>query len=251
MIEPATQPHAFVDSGARDVGPAGRSYALCAVCGRRRIGLTHGRPGEPEARWSKDPARPSPQRQPRQHKPTPRRRASDLVEPAPREILELALMLDAVLELPDELVDWRVLLRARSLRDAMPQIPASSSGHRAPEIVPASSSSRARSDDAGAAHNDAAPQLALVPQPTLIEHAPPDRRARARALSKSIPDRRVRELAARAIVAGFGLRHAGSGHWILERGTERVTMTGSPAGGRAWPNIRAQARRVGIDTEGL
>lgn len=246
MIESSSSAHAFVDDGRRELGPAGRSYAICAVCGRRRIGVSHGRV-DPERRRR---AHYRPPRQPKP-KPQPRRRAADLVEPTPREILELALMLDAVLELPDGLVDWRVLLRSQALRDALPEIPRSS-GIRAPEqTMPAPSSSRARSDGAGTSQDAPRATLALVAQPTLIEHAPRSDRSRARALTKSIPDRRVRELCARGIVAGFGLRHAGSGHWILERGAERVTMSGTPAGGRAWSNIRSHARRVGIDVEGL
>ena len=88
----------------------------------------------------------------------------------------------------------------------------------------------------------------------LFEHRPVSERSRARALSHRIADTRARELATRAIAVGWTLRRSGGGHWILEHAGEQQKITlpnridGHP---RGWQNLRANAKRLGIDVEGL
>jgi hypothetical protein len=231
--------HPFAPSGRFAPDSTGRrQLALCATCGRNRLAYAvHERP-EPKPK----PA------------PKPRRRP-ELVPASPRELVELALMLDAVIELPPELIGWRVHLRSQELRRAIPEIPPSRPARAPAELdatgdsLPAASPSRARSDAAGV--NPAAPPGATQEPAVLIEHAPPSERSRARALAKAIKDARFRELAVRAIVAGWTLERTGSGHWKIKHGASALVIPQTPSDHRAWMNARAHARRLGIDTEGL
>ena len=50
--------HPFADSGRREVGPSGRSYAICATCDRKRIGPGH--VSGPRTRAGRPPAAESP-----------------------------------------------------------------------------------------------------------------------------------------------------------------------------------------------
>lgn len=250
-------PHAFADSGQRETGPGGRSYAICETCGRKRIGPSHGRVAE-LAPYRDGSPRKRPQRVAGPGRPGP-----ELVVPTAREVVQLALMLDAVLDLPAELVGWRLHLRAGELRKAMPEIPASRPARAHPvdargEVgtMPAPPSDRARSGGVGASH-DARGELprlgpnGTVNEPRMIELAPSSTRSRARSLSKSIADRRMRELAARAIVDGWSLARSGGGHWKLTRGDATLVLPNTPTDHRSYANARAQARRLGVDVEGL
>jgi hypothetical protein len=248
-------PHAFAPSGRVVIDARGRRLSICATCGKLRVGATHRADGAAlpvEWRRGAEP-KPAPEPKPKPE-PKPRRRP-ELVPAAPRELIELALMLDAVIELPPELIGWRVHLRSQSLRSAIPEIPPSRPARAPAELdetgdsLPAASPSRARSDAAGV--NPAAPAAATQEPAVLIEHAPRSERSRARALAKAIKDARFRELAVRAIVAGWTLERTGSGHWKIKHGASALVIPQTPSDHRSWMNARAHARRLGIDTEGL
>jgi len=228
----------------------GRRLSICATCGKLRIGATHRADGAalPIERHPSAEAKPKPELKHRA-----RLRPPAVVPRLPRELIALALILDAVIELPPELIGWRVHLRSQDLRRAIPEIPPSRPARAPAELdetgdtVPAAPPSRARSDAAGV--NPA--RLHEPTQEPLIEHAPPSERSRARALAKSIRDPRFRELATRAIVAGWTLERTGSGHWKLKHGPATLTIPQTSSDHRSWMNGRAAARRLGIDTEGI
>lgn len=247
---PANPPHPFEPSGRRVTSDAGRTYELCAVCGRKRIGLSHGRAGDPSNRTARDPFAPSKQRGP-SHRPK---------HEYHREHLALALALDSLLDLPTELVDWRVTLRAQALRASLGGIPRTSGASREGEVSMPDVASRFEPGAATSGTTQSTPPPLPVigsngsydaPDAVLIEHAPPSVKARARALSKGITHKPLRELATRAIVDGWNLKRDGSNHWALTRGTERLTLPGTMGEGRAWQNVKALAKRHGIDVEGL
>lgn len=77
--------------------------------------------------------------------------------------------------------------------------------------------------------------------------------ARARAATKGIRNDKARALATRAVAAGWTPRRTGDGHLRLEREglppiVVSTTMTGDA---RAWRNLRASAKRAGLDVAGL
>lgn len=139
----------------------------------------------------------------------------------PGALVQLAHAIDAVLELPDLPIGLE--MRATFLREAI-DVP-----KRLPEPIEVDVSPRQRIQ------------------------APAERAAvsRARDQAKRIPDRTCRELAVRALAAGWQMRRTGSGHFLLEHGRQRLTLPASPSDWRGVRNATAQARRLGLDTSNL
>lgn len=230
--------HPFAPSGRYELDRRGRRLELCATCGRKRIGLTHGRREEPARRAGRDIEGPAGVRDTHERvSPAP---------PPPRELLLVALALDALLELPAGSLEWRLELRAHALREAIALPRSEAFARPAEEAAP------------GTATNPAEPlrdaellEVLEAPPAARIEDAPPALRSRARALTRGITDKRYRELAVRAVIAGWNLRRTGAGHWLIEHGRESITFSSTPSDRRAWLNTRARARRAGLDVEGL
>lgn len=191
----------------------------------------------------------------------PRARPAPVVSLAcmPRELVMLAYACDAVAELPVAVAGWRVQLRAAELRDALGGIPRPERElWRAPvvELDPAepvavmAPTAFINGSVEGSRFDHRARQGEL-PVPRLVDTVEQSALARAKQQTRGIQDRRSRELALRAVVAGYQLRRGRGGHWILEHGTARLVIAGSTGDHRAWLNLRSQARRQGIDVEGL
>ena len=247
--------HRFVPSGRRMSGALrphtrGQRPELCAApgCDQPRTDPAH---RSPAGRWPaiRPERAPAPAGQERRRAP---RRA--LRPPACRELVMLAYAIDEVLEIDESEIGWRETLRARELRSALAYIPRADGALRrsATEVSPAGSGGEepARQDRPVTHHAPADPEPLV---PIQLEHVPPSDRARARSQAKAISDKACRELATRAIAAGWQLKR-GSNHWILYRPNVpgRLTLPSDVQGyWRGWRNVRASAKRLGIDVEGL
>lgn len=148
-----------------------------------------------------------------------------------REVKMLALALEAVLDLPMDTLGWSLFLRSMDLRKAIP-IPFD------PQSRPLDETPKPR------------------PEPIVISDLPVERlsgpvRARAKATTKAINDKHMRELATRAVAQGWTLHHTGGGHWKLMKGKRVMLFSGTPGDHRAWLNMRARAKRNGIDVSDI
>lgn len=222
-------PHPFAYGGEPLVDRRGRIHPTCIDCGmpqnaRGRHARTRAaaKPAEPRARAPRPVA-------------------------VPREIAQLAYALDAVLALPSDVAGWRLLVRAQETRAAIAGVPelASAKPDAEPEPEP----------EPGPTTRAAAPAVDVPPvelAPRLVDTVEPSAVARARQLTRGVRDERARELAVRAVVAGWHLRRrGGGGHWLLECGDKRIALQQSYGDRRSWLNLRAAARRHGLDVEGL
>lgn len=249
---PATEPHPFVLGEVRQ-DRRGARLAYCATCGtaaRGRMNLrTHppaASPAEAEPQLSPTPE-PAPW-QPPKAPPRRRGRRPGYMTPA-WELRLLAIALDrAILAGPDR-VGWRPLLRIQDLRKVLEE--AGLPPEPAHELTPVPSA--AGDGESPPAAEDSAPPPP-APQLSAYGHVQQSTKARARQATKAIRDPQTRALAVRAVSLGASIRRNGQGHLVLEGGPlrTRLTVSGSSNGrGRAWPNVRAAAKRAGLDVEGL
>ena len=257
--------HEFAPSGRRVTGPAGRSYAICAVCGRKQIGLVHGpgrRPkqrlrlveppttqavGRRDASSSDVDLRPSVDRagapagratpMGRAVNPPTARPASPVrPEKAGAEMVALALALDTLLALPPDRVKWSLRLKAIDLRDAIPVAPI-------PTLQDATEPVEGAPSEVTLA---ALPQLNSRERPSVAGTVGPT------AILRGIKSGRNRELIRRAIAEGWTARKTGGGHIALDHGSKRlIVSTTSDDRGHGWGNLRAEAKRAGLNVAGL
>lgn len=254
--------HEFVAGETKPYGPAGRLYPLCAVCdrpqnaprhrsdesrlrtsraisaaaGRRAIGAKYDRIVAGAVRAT-DPGRADqggPHPTPIQ---TPTRVHRERISVPAAELAALALAIDGVLALPVDRVPWKLRLRlgeARPLID-IPTFPSLASTAFEEPIPDAPSETIL----------DALPQLRPVERsPVALQSAS--------ALIRGIRNDRMRNLARRAISTGWQPAMTGSGHLALTRGQRRLVISTTSSGaGRGWQNLRADAKRLGIDVSGL
>jgi hypothetical protein len=247
--------HPFDPSGGTRPDRRGRIISICGECQRARNAPQH----RDSAIAGPAPRMTLEERRAERVAATARHRLRvverPLAVPTPRELVMLAYMIDEILELELGPDSWRIRLRAIALRQALPpEIPRAAGAPHIAEPDGEVSVPAPVSDEP--AQRAPAPYLDAPPaEPTImIEHRPVSERSRARALSKRIADKAARELATRAIAAGYQLRRTGGGHWILELpgSEERLTLPNRIAGyERGWKNVRAHAKRMGIDVEGI
>lgn len=148
-----------------------------------------------------------------------------------REVRLLALALEGVLDLPMDTLGWSIFMRALDLRKAIP-IPFD------PQSRPLDETPKPR------------------PTPIVVSELPVERlsgpvRARAKTATKGIRDKRMREIATRAVAQGWTLRATGGGHYQLWQGDKAIVFSGTPSDHRAWLNVKARAKRAGIDVSDL
>jgi hypothetical protein len=109
--------------------------------------------------------------------------------------------------------------------------------------------------EVGPAPEPPTPDLVAAHPETLAPRTPvPTPDAAAQRLIRGIRDDRTKALARRAVQAGASLSMTGSGHLAIDRGGQRLVVSTTANGGRrghSWGNVRAQAKRVGIDVTGL
>jgi len=161
----------------------------------------------------------------------------------------LAHALDAYLELPVGVNEWRVELRARALRQEI-ELATIESG-RPPESEP-HVTTLDRLELKPAPIEEVLEAIIVPPEPRVAANVAKSARARARSQVKGIRDSKDRELGVRLLVAGFRIRRTGSGHYLFERGPgEHVSIASTTSDHRSWRNNRAAAKRYGVDVEGL
>jgi hypothetical protein len=164
-----------------------------------------------------------------------------------REVYLLAYAIDALLELPTDAVGWRLRLRAVDTRAAIPEVAVLEEPWRR----------RIAEPEPGVPEPVLPPPAPVLPPPHPISDRAPDRvptseLSRARQMTHGISNGHARELAIRAVLAGYQFRRSSGGHYVLEQGRKRITLSGSAADrGRSWANTKAHAKRLGIDVEGL
>jgi hypothetical protein len=229
-----------------DVG-RGHKTAACLVCGKAKRATEHGGitnplpPVEDTDYVAPTPIRRTTLRAIRSTKveTPPPVRVLKSVERMPAELVQAALALDHLLALPDDLVDWRLRMRLRSARDLMP-IP----------VFP-TLDARLTPEVAETVETPPTDNLAIARTPTPVPAANP---LVARGVLAGIRNDRLRELTKRAVADGWSATMTGSGHLALDKGGTRLiasTTMGDGRRGHSWGNLRAQAKRAGIDVAGL
>jgi len=165
-------------------------------------------------------------------------RAPDRIKAPPAELALLAIAVDTVLALPVGSVDTGLWVRLASIRQSL-DVPRLAS--LAPQVT---------DDDDGLEVRPSAPGTAPDARPIPRPMTGP---AAATAIVRGIRSDKVRELVKRACRDGWDARKTGSGHIALTRNdrTVIVSATGSSRGGHWFANVRAEAKRAGIDVAGL
>ena len=236
-VDPGT-PHPFVASGAVLTDTRGRRRPLCDTCGRIQNARGRHLPGDSwyhrrrlaaaEVRAGAAPVAPIP-------RPAPTARPRTL--PA-AEYVALALDIDRLLALPADAIGWKLRVRLTAVRELLkvPDYPTLAAVDEPdPEAPPPSLVA-------------SSPEV-YAPKPL----APAGPGPIPTGLLRGIQSGRHRDLVRRAHEQGWAVSMTGAGHVALSRGSTilNVSTTVREGRGRGWANLRAQARRAGIDVGGL
>jgi len=153
-------------------------------------------------------------------------------------LVALAISVDRLLALPADTLGWKLRMRLGEVRDILgvpvypsllapdapkdPEAPSPDLIERRPELAP-----RAVPVAEGA----------VLPRPNIT------------GLLRGIQSGRHRELVKRAVDQGWDVAMTGGGHVALTRGHRRlvVSTTVREGRGRGWANLRAEAKRIGLD----
>ena len=234
--------HTFRPGPGVLVDSRGRRRPLCATCGK--IQNARGRHSDS---WGRDSGAaaavhpvPGPEEaRTRAARGAPSSRAAAGVRPRkipPAEYVAAALAIDAILALPVEAVGFRVRIRAGDLRAVLgvPEYPSLRAADTPPDP-------------------EAPPPALIEEHPELAPRPMLEARPNITGLLRGIQSGRHRDLVKRAVEQGWDIAMTGSGHVALSRGQRRlvVSTTVREGRGRGWANLRAEARRVGIDVGGL
>lgn len=233
----------------------GHSTPACLACGKAKRATEHGGLSNPlppvdDAEYvaptpAPTPIRPATLRSlPRPAKrpaetPTPAVRVAKSVDRMPAELVLAALTIDRLLALPDDLVDWRLRTRLQGARDliAIPVFP-TLDVRLTPEVVDETETPPV---DNVEVNRTAVP---ITPAPAIA----------IRGILAGIRNDRIRELVKRASADGWTVGKTGSGHVSIAKGKQRMILSTTSNDGRmghGWGNVRATAKRVGLDVTGL
>jgi hypothetical protein len=222
----------------------GHATPACLACGKAKRATEHGGLSNPLPALS--PADPVPARLRALPSPpangtkaAPVRVAPTKIAPPPAELTMVALAIDRLLALPDDLVDWRLRTRLTSARElvAVPVFP-TLDVRLTPEVADAA---EVPPDD----------NLVVSRAPTALPAAPA---IVARGILAGIRNDRIRELVKRAAADGWEVGKTGSGHISIAKGKQRMILSTTSNDGRLghnWGNVRATAKRAGLDVSGL
>ena len=283
-------PHEFVEGVRVKRGSDGRAFKLCSVCeGTRNMRVHHG--GEPLAKSAKDPhpfelgggfklgkdgrhlalcARPGcggvasliahspkangvsvgaaqiihPERgkgRARVAQGAPTARATSRARAAslpPAEYVALAIAIDQVLALPPEAIGWRLRIRLGDMRPLLgvPDYPTLQAREAPPDPEAPTPA-----------------DIAVSPERYASKSLPVAVDSKLPGILRGIQSGRHRDLVRRAKDQGWGVAMTGSGHVALTKGQSRllVSTTVREGRGHGWANLRAEAKRAGIDVAGL
>src|SRR5262245_60381473 len=223
--------HPYVWDGTtrRPAGGLGRPIRPCIVCGQGRS-----RHSAVKAAVAREASVSGPMPK----APTTGRRPRTLPKVPPAELVGLALAVDRILALPADLVGWRLRLRLADIRPLLnvPEFPVLAG----PEVATSPSDPEAPPPTLVAA------RPALAPRPVAITPG-----SRALSIVRGIRSERIRSLARRAIEQGWDVDLTGSGHLRLSKGSQVIIGSGTGDRGRGYANLRAEAKRRGMDVSGL
>ena len=244
--------HPFDESSTVFVSDArGHRTPACLTCGKTRRATEHGGLSAPlPPVVPTDPATPRPLRvvtdAPLSAPPrTAARPRPTKITPPAAEIAMVALAIDRLLAMPEEAVDVRLRMRLSSARELLACPPFPTMDVRLTD--PVDPLVQADDDDPLAAPSIVA---TFAPRRPLE----PDRAIGQRSVVAGIRSDKYRELARRALQAGFTAHKTGSGHLSLDKGGTRIILSMTAETGRrghSWGNARAEAKRAGIDVTGL
>ena len=221
--------HAFVHSGKRELrGDPPRSWEVCGECGNDR--RAHPRRTRAEMQAEREP---KPMLVPSRIQTPELPPARVATEPEPWQLGMLRDAVAHVLELPADAIGWRLRLRVLDVEKAFDVGRLDPPLQRDPVL-------------------EEPEPVAVIPKPHALTR--PSQRHASRKMLRGMTGQ-YRDLAERAIDAGWTARKAGNGHVLLEQPTTgiRLTLSGSRAegAGRGYLNLRAAAKRAGLDVTGL
>jgi len=143
---------------------------------------------------------------------------------------------DAILDLPVDAVGWRLRLRLADLRS----------------IIGVEKYPTLRVDPSAQPEPEPMTERVLEIRPEARPAPIVSERAASMALLAGVRNDRMKALGRRAVEEGFVAHRTAAGHIALERNGHRIMISGTSSGlGRAWQNLRAEAKRAGLDTAGL
>jgi hypothetical protein len=222
-----TQRHELVWEGDVKVDARGRRLKICAACGKIAVGQTH--TPLPKAKRESD------------NQKLGREKAREAINylHTPWEVRLLAIALDRAIAAGPDVLGWRLAMRAADCRrtiDLPPELE--------PEmmVVPQESIAQQEVDNY------------QYRRPRSYTEVTQSALSRARQTTKGIKHDSMRELATRAVSLGAQLRKGRGGHIILSGGplNAQLVFSGTSDGSaRAWENLRAEAKRRGLDVSGL
>ena len=223
--------HEFAPSGRSRINARGRALPICLECDAPNLSPVHW----PKLRGleiaPKSKAKPGA----RLGRPPGSRTKRPADTHLPWQLRMLAIACDQAMIAGPDVVGWRAFLEAKSLRDSITEMPADPIVARELRAVPT------------AAEPEIAAQrveILSVAKPTI---------SRARNATKGIRSDRMRALAVRAISLGAQPTRRGD-HLRLTGGPLQAPVTISTTSnglGRSWLNLKAAAKRAGLDVAGL
>jgi len=231
--------HPFVLGGPERRTKAGAVIRECGdpSCRKAQNSPTH---------WTPDRARLAPGRKGAGRPQSPPQGAPRGRTIAPAEYVSLALAVDRILALPPEVVGWRLRMRLADVRTLL-DVPAypTLALPAVPEATP----------DPDPVEAETTAQVEASLGPRLAQYAPVVHGdAQVAGILRGIRNDRHRTLVRRAQAAGWEIAMTGSGHVSLSKGSQRLILSTTAGDGRRghnWGNVRAQAKRAGLDVTGL
>jgi hypothetical protein len=219
MSKPTTERHPFEWTGGTYRSPAGRTYRICATCGRPNVAQTHTKRGEGRLPRYLPPAAPAP------------------VSVAP---------------VSPRIIDWRVRMLALAVEEVLAHSEISDVLEvRVREVKRALNSELYGTSEKARPILDPPelPRAAPLARPV----TPPLATAAHRRMAGSFRSNRMRDLFERGIRAGWVADETGGGHVRLKGPAGGILIMSASAAdrGRGFRNLVANAKRMGIDTTGL
>jgi hypothetical protein len=238
--------HAFEpDPGGQTVRTKGAAkgtsatWLACAVCGKDRRAHPRRTPAQMAAAAAPSAAPELVRADPPPESATAVRTQRAASKLPAAELVALAIGVDRILALPVDAVGWKLRVRLTAVRELL----------RVP-VYPTMDVAEVGQAD------PAPPDRELVARiPELRQRSVPVASdAQTQRLIRGIRDDRTKVLARRAVAAGGSLSMTGSGHLAIDLGSQRIIVSTTQNGGRrghSWGNVRATAKRAGIDVSGI
>src|SRR5262245_8122346 len=235
---PHVDAHPFRLGLLTTTGKRGQVIRLCDQCGKPGNAPGHRAEAIRQAGLPVPP-KPEPKARTRAARsPTSRAATSVRAGSLPAaELVGLAIAIDRALALPPDALGWRLRLRLADVRPLL-GLP----------VYPTLAAPDAEPDPEAPDTHLRKLRPALAPKPL-----PVARDATYAGILRGIQSTRNRNLVRRAHESGWAVALTGAGHVSLRRGDTvlNVSTTQREGRGHGWANLRADAKRAGIDVTGL